>query len=82
VPAAEAFRPDFVLVSAGFDAHRSDPLGSMRLTEEGFGRLTGVLTGLAGHLCGGRLVSVLEGGYDLEGLAACVAAHLEALKTA
>jgi len=80
VPAAEGFGPDFVLVSAGFDAHRAEFLGDMRLTEDGFARLTGVVKGLADRLCGGRLVSVLEGGYDLDALAGSVAAHLAALK--
>jgi acetoin utilization deacetylase AcuC-like enzyme len=79
LPAAEAFGPDFVLVSAGFDAHPADPLGSMAVTEAGFKRLTRGIRRLADAKCGGRLVSVLEGGYDLDALGACVAAHLEAL---
>lgn len=77
VPAADRFRPDLVLVSAGFDAHREDPLGGMRLTEEGFADLCAVMKGIADAHAGGRLVLVLEGGYDLEGLAqsthACIA---------
>jgi len=80
VPAAETFRPDFVLVSAGFDAHRDDPLGGMAVTAEGFGALTEIVKGLADRLCGGRLVSVLEGGYDLDALGESVAAHLAVLK--
>lgn len=80
LPAAEAFDPDFVLVSAGFDAHRADPLGAMAVTEEGFGCLTRAIRRLADAKCHGRLVSVLEGGYDLDTLGACAAAHLTALK--
>jgi acetoin utilization deacetylase AcuC-like enzyme len=79
LPAAEAFEPEFVLVSAGFDAHGADPLGGMAVTEAGFGRLTKAIRRLADAKCGGRLVSVLEGGYDLDALGASVAAHLEAL---
>jgi len=80
VPAAAGFRPDFVLVSAGFDAHPAEFLGNMRVSTEGFAALTGIVKGLAEDLCGGRLVSVLEGGYDLDALGECVAAHLGALK--
>jgi len=80
LPAAEAFGPDFVVVSAGFDAHAADPLASMTVTEAGFGRMTAAIRRLAEETCGGRLVSVLEGGYDLDALAASVAAHLEALR--
>jgi acetoin utilization deacetylase AcuC-like enzyme len=79
LPAARHFRPDFVLVSAGFDAHRDDPLGSMRVTAEGFARLTALVKQIADEHCHGRVVSVLEGGYDLEGLAASAAAHVRAL---
>jgi acetoin utilization deacetylase AcuC-like enzyme len=76
-PAAERFRPDFVLVSAGFDAHRRDPLGGMALTTEGFADLCATVKAIADAHASGRLVLVLEGGYDLDGLAdsvhACVA---------
>ena len=78
VPAAEEFKPDFVLVSAGFDAHVDDPLGGMRLTAEDFRRLARVVRALAEKHCEGRLVAVLEGGYDLEGLSASVAEVLHA----
>lgn len=78
-PALEEFRPDFLLLSAGFDAHHRDPLGDMELTQTGFARLTGQVLGMARDLCGGRLVSLLEGGYDLEATAAAVQAHLEVL---
>lgn len=78
-PAALAFRPDFVLISAGFDAHEKDPLGGMKLTAEGYAELTRLVKGIAETCCKGRLVSVLEGGYDLEGLADSVEAHVRAL---
>ncbi len=70
------FGPDFVLVSAGFDAHRSDPLGGMNLTEDGYDRLTGVVRSWAAAMCGGRMLSLLEGGYDLGALARSVESHL------
>jgi len=79
VPAAEAFRPDFVLVSAGFDAHRADPLASLEVTTYAYARSTEIVRRLADRLAGGRLVSVLEGGYDLDALADSVATHVEAL---
>ncbi len=79
VPAARAFRPEFVLVSAGFDAHAADPLGGMQLTAAGFADLTRRACRLAGAACAGRLVSVLEGGYALGALADSAAAHLAAL---
>jgi acetoin utilization deacetylase AcuC-like enzyme len=79
LPAAEAFKPEFVIVSAGFDAHRDDPLANMRLTEEGYADLTGLVAGIAKRHAGGRLLSSLEGGYDLTALAASVDAHLQAL---
>ena len=79
VPAARAFQPDFVLLSAGFDSKRGDPLGQFLLLDEDFTHLTRVLTDLAADLCEGRLVSVLEGGYALEGLAAAAEAHVRAL---
>jgi len=78
-PAALAFRPDFVLVSAGFDAYEHDLLGGMKVTPRGFAELTRIVKEIAERCCGGRLVSVLEGGYDLDGLAACVEAHLRVL---
>jgi len=78
-PAALAFDPDFVLISAGFDAHENDPLGGMALTTEGFAELTQIVKEIAEKSCQGRLVSVLEGGYDLEALAASVEAHIRVL---
>lgn len=79
VPAADAFRPDFVLISAGFDAHRDDPLASMELTEQGYGDLTRIVAGIAHAHCHGRIVSCLEGGYNLRALAASVEHHILAL---
>jgi acetoin utilization deacetylase AcuC-like enzyme len=76
-PAVEAFRPDFILVSAGFDAHRADPLANMRVTEEGFGEMTRKVMEWAGLYCGGKVLSCLEGGYNLDALARSVERHLE-----
>jgi acetoin utilization deacetylase AcuC-like enzyme len=81
VPAADAFRPEMVLVSAGFDAHRDDPLGGLAVSTEGYREATRIVAAIAGRHAGGRIVSVLEGGYDLDALAASVAAHLEELLT-
>lgn len=78
-PVAESFRPDLVLVSAGFDAHRDDPLGGMAVTADGFAGLCGVVREIAGLSAGGKLVLVLEGGYDLAGLADSVHACVEVL---
>lgn len=82
VPAATAFRPDFILVSAGFDAHRDDPLAGMRLTEAGYAHLTEIVTQLAAELCRGRVVSALEGGYHLAALSRSVETHIRGLLTA
>ena len=79
LPAIEAFAPEFVLISAGFDGRRGDPLGDFQLDDADFAALTRLLMGVAERHAGGRLVSVLEGGYDLPGLAAASAAHMGAL---
>ncbi|RMH06134.1 MAG: histone deacetylase [Nitrospirae bacterium] len=79
VPAAETFRPQFVLISAGFDAHRDDPLGGMRLTEDGYAALTHIVMQIAHHHASGRVLSCLEGGYHLPALARSVERHLLAL---
>jgi acetoin utilization deacetylase AcuC-like enzyme len=76
---AELFRPDLVLISAGFDSRLGDPLGQFRLTDQDFRDLTGVMMEIADTHAGGRLVSLLEGGYSLAGLAAGVSAHVRAL---
>ncbi|GIW70558.1 MAG: acetoin utilization protein [Planctomycetota bacterium] len=77
--AMERFRPQLVLISAGFDARHGDPLGGLRVTDEGFAELTRMVLEIARAHAGGRLVSVLEGGYDLEGLGLAAAAHVREL---
>lgn len=72
IPALREYRPDFLLISAGFDAHRLDPLGGMRVSDEGFAQMTGQLEAVAQEFCGGKSVYTLEGGYDLTGLAGSV----------
>ncbi len=79
-PAMDRFRPEFVLVSAGFDSRTGDPLGRFRVTDEGFAKLTAILTDISRDHAAGRLVSILEGGYSLEGLASAVSAHIRALQ--
>jgi acetoin utilization deacetylase AcuC-like enzyme len=79
LPQLHAFKPQLVLVSAGFDAHRSDPLADIRLGNEDYAWITGRLAALADAHADGRLVSTLEGGYDLAALAASVSAHVSAL---
>lgn len=79
MPAAFDFDPQFVIVSAGFDAHASDPLAEMRVTEVGYRGMTHAAMEIAEECCEGRLVSLLEGGYDPEALPRSVAAHLETL---
>jgi acetoin utilization deacetylase AcuC-like enzyme len=78
-PIAADFHPDLVIVSAGFDAHRDDPLGGMGMSAAGFSALTAIVRGIAERDAGGRLLLVLEGGYDLQGLAAGVRACLEVM---
>ena len=73
------FRPDMVLISAGFDSRLGDPLGHFRLADADFAELTEMLLEVADQSAGGRLVSVLEGGYNLDGLTRAVAAHAAAL---
>jgi acetoin utilization deacetylase AcuC-like enzyme len=79
LPRLEDFRPDLVIISAGFDAHWRDPLANINLKEPDFAWATQKLMELADRHAGGRLVSILEGGYDLEGLSKSVAAHVTAL---
>jgi acetoin utilization deacetylase AcuC-like enzyme len=79
LPRINAFRPDVIVISAGFDAHRRDPLGGLDLVEEDFAWATARLMETAEKYAKGRIVSVLEGGYDLEGLARSAAAHVETL---
>jgi acetoin utilization deacetylase AcuC-like enzyme len=75
-PLAVKFSPDFIFISAGFDAHKDDPLAQINLSEAGYGRMTEVVTRLAAECCDNRLVSVLEGGYNSKSLASSVEEHL------
>jgi acetoin utilization deacetylase AcuC-like enzyme len=79
LPRALAFRPDFVVISAGFDAHMRDPLANLNLLEPDYAWVTKKLMAIADASAKGRIVSVLEGGYDLQGLSGSVAAHVSAL---
>jgi acetoin utilization deacetylase AcuC-like enzyme len=79
LPRLHAFKPQLVLISAGFDAHRNDPLADIRLGSEDYAWITEQLVALADTHAGGRLVSSLEGGYDLAALAASSSAHVAAL---
>ena len=76
VPAADKFKPNFVLISAGFDAHRDDPLAGLGVTAEGYGSLTQIVIEIARRHAGGRIVSALEGGYRLEALSDSVVTHV------
>lgn len=80
LPALDAFAPKLLLISAGFDAHHDDPLASLQLDATDYGWLTGELTDIADRHAAGRIVSMLEGGYDLTGLAASALAHVRALR--
>ncbi len=82
LPAVDGFAPDLIVISAGFDAHKNDPLAAINLTETDYAWATDALMELAGRHCGGRIVSLLEGGYDLEALAGSVAVHVAALMSA
>jgi acetoin utilization deacetylase AcuC-like enzyme len=79
LPALDAFAPELLIISAGFDAHVADPLAQLRLTEADFTWITAELCVLAARHASGRVVSVLEGGYDLDALDSSVAAHVRAL---
>ena len=79
LPAANHFKPDLILISAGFDSRQDDLLGCFDITDEGYQQITMMVMQLAGQYCDGRLVSVLEGGYNLDGLASSVKVHVETL---
>jgi acetoin utilization deacetylase AcuC-like enzyme len=79
LPALSNFTPELLIISAGFDAHANDPLAQLRLVEDDYAWVTGELTKVAKACCGGRVVSSLEGGYDLDALAASAAAHVRVL---
>ena len=78
-PAAEKFSPDFILISAGFDGHKDDPLSNLNLSTAGYQKLTRIILNLAEECCGGRVVSILEGGYNLRAFSESADAHLCAL---
>lgn len=80
LPRVDAFKPDLIIISAGFDAHRDDPLAGLALVEDDFTWITQALCDLADKHCAGRVVSCLEGGYDLTALGACAAAHVNVLR--
>jgi acetoin utilization deacetylase AcuC-like enzyme len=82
IPALAAFRPDLILVSCGFDAHFRDPLANINLTEDDFRWATRVLMDAADKYCKGRIVSLLEGGYDLQALGDSTSAHVAELMMA
>jgi acetoin utilization deacetylase AcuC-like enzyme len=82
LPAVDGFAPELIVISAGFDAHARDPLAQLRVREADFAWLTEELCRIAERHCGGRIVSLLEGGYDLEALASSAAAHVRVLMTA
>jgi len=79
-PLAIAFQPDFILISAGFDAHQDDLLGGMKVTAEGYAAMTRIVREIAEKCCNGRIVSVLEGGYSLTGLADSAEKHISVLR--
>jgi acetoin utilization deacetylase AcuC-like enzyme len=79
VPLAQRFNPQLILVSAGYDNHWADPLAMMQVSVSGFGQMVGIIKGLADELCGGRLAFTLEGGYNLDALAASVKATFDTL---
>ena len=82
LPELDRFAPGLLIISAGFDAHKADPLAQLRLETADFGWITDQLVAVAERHCGGRVVSVLEGGYDLDALAASAAAHVRSLMRA
>ena len=82
IPALDRFAPEFLIISAGFDAHRDDPLAQIRLENSDFAWITEALLEIARSHAGGRVVSMMEGGYDLEALAACAAIHVRGLMNA
>ena len=79
LPALHAFTPDLILLSAGFDAHESDPLAQLRLQFDDYSWITEQVCNYAASACGGRVISILEGGYNLEALGPCARAHVQAL---
>ena len=79
LPVAEAFGPELILVSAGFDIHAADPLGAMKVSPTGFAGLTRLILDMAGQICSGRVVFCLEGGYDPDAVADGASAMIDEL---
>lgn len=79
IPAMDVYQPEFILISCGFDAHEEDPLVGLGLTDEDYGELTAICMGIAQKYAKGRIVSVLEGGYNLDALARAARAHVRAM---
>ena len=79
LPRLRSFAPDLLILSAGFDGHRRDPLANLNLVEADFAWVTRKLIEVTARCCDHRIVSILEGGYDLQGLAASAAVHVDAL---
>ena len=79
-PIVLSYKPQLILVSAGFDTYSRDPLGGMRMTEKGYARLTNITMDIAQTTCDGKIIIALEGGYDLDGLATSVKAVLRELR--
>jgi acetoin utilization deacetylase AcuC-like enzyme len=79
LPALRNFSPELIIISAGFDAHYRDPLAQLQLQTDDFAWVTREIVDVAAKCCGGRVVSTLEGGYDLQALASSAAAHVRAL---
>jgi len=81
IPEIQRYKPDLIIISAGFDAHQNDPLAQIQLTTDCFGEMTKLLMGVARDVCGGRLLSMLEGGYDYDALSDSVRLHMQNLLT-
>ena len=80
MPKVETFKPDFIIISAGFDSRMDDLLGCFDLTDDVFRRMTRTAMQIAEQYCGGRIVSLLEGGYNVDGTARAATAHVETLR--
>jgi len=81
IPEIQRYKPDLIIISAGFDAHRDDPLAQIQLTTDCFGKMTELLVNVAKDVCDGRLLSMLEGGYDYDALSDSVQLHVQTLLT-
>lgn len=81
IPEIQHYKPDLIIISAGFDAHQNDPLAQIQLTTDCFGKMTELLMGIARDVCDGRLLSMLEGGYDYDALSDSVRLHMQTLLT-